>query len=198
MPRTEAANQQVREAQRAKILETARKVFARKGIGATMTDIATTAEISQGLAYRYFDSKEALYYELVEATAQYGLAVVQRVRAMPGTPGSKLEYVLINLFGNRIEIYEHYQLSFQALNDETTPEALRDLLRRQAEGLQDTMRDLVVEGQATGEIYAGDPDQLLIAILAYFEGISRTALRQNDQPNPHFPDPRIMLRMIKS
>jgi len=60
MPRTPEANQRIREAQRAKILESARSVFARKGMEATITDIAAEAQISLGLAYRYFADKEAI------------------------------------------------------------------------------------------------------------------------------------------
>ena len=54
MPRTPEANQRLREAQRTKILASARSVFARKGMEATITDIAAEAQISLGLAYRYF------------------------------------------------------------------------------------------------------------------------------------------------
>src|SRR5262245_10565427 len=59
MPRTEEANQRVREAQRAKILDGATAAIARKGWAATMADVAAAAEVSQGLAYRYFANKEA-------------------------------------------------------------------------------------------------------------------------------------------
>ena len=41
------------------------KVFARKGLRATITDIAKEAGVSQGLAYRYFPSKEAIFHTLL-------------------------------------------------------------------------------------------------------------------------------------
>ena len=198
MPRTAAANQHVRETQRAKILDAARKVFALKGTAATMSDIAAAAEISQGLAYRYFASKEALFHELVTQTAESGVANVQRVMDMPGTPGERLEFLLHVLFGNRPEIHEHYQLSFRTLNDEATPDVLRDLLRRQGQTLQDVLRQLIVEAQASGEVLAGDPDQLVIAVIACFEGVSRLALRRSERVEQHFPDASIILRMLKA
>ena len=68
MPRTPEANQRLREAQRTKILASARSVFARKGMEATITDIAAEAQISLGLAYRYFADKEAIFSELVKQT----------------------------------------------------------------------------------------------------------------------------------
>src|ERR1700676_4875211 len=68
MPRSEEVKQRMREEQRTKILEAASKVFARKGMAATMDDIAAEASISHGLAYRYFASKEAIFHTLVEQT----------------------------------------------------------------------------------------------------------------------------------
>ena len=76
MPRTTEANQRIREAQRAKILESARSVFARKGMEATITDIATEAQISIGLAYRYFADKEAIFSALVKQTIPAEFALV--------------------------------------------------------------------------------------------------------------------------
>src|SRR5258708_24544991 len=87
MPRTPEANQRIREAQRAKILESARSVFARKGMEATITDIAAEAQISLGLAYRYFADKEAIFSELVKQTVPDDSAEFQKLVEMPETPG---------------------------------------------------------------------------------------------------------------
>src|SRR6266487_4764236 len=74
MQRPDVMDKRPRETQRANILEAARRVFARKGKAATMADVAEAAGVSQGLAYRYFVSKEQIYRELVEqALEQEGL-----------------------------------------------------------------------------------------------------------------------------
>jgi hypothetical protein len=62
MPLTEAANQRIREAQRAKILRAAWKAFARKGRAMTMADVATAANVSYGLTYRYFASARRRFF----------------------------------------------------------------------------------------------------------------------------------------
>jgi len=59
-------NQQIREDQRSNILAAASRAFARKGPGTTIVDIANEAGISQGLAYRYFPSKEAIFTTLID------------------------------------------------------------------------------------------------------------------------------------
>ena len=101
MPRTEEANQRIREAQRAKILEAARNVFARHGLAATMAEVATEAGVSYGLAYRYFVNKEALFRALVEQSLQVNDTAFQRFEALPGTPGEHLERLITGLVTNR-------------------------------------------------------------------------------------------------
>ena len=54
------------------ILTGALKVFARKGYDkTTIADIARELGISQGLCYRYYESKEAIYNEELEEYANY-------------------------------------------------------------------------------------------------------------------------------
>ncbi len=65
---------------RALILKTALDLFAQKGYeAATMRDIAQEAGVSLGLAYRYFESKEALllvlYEQMSEETAAASAAL---------------------------------------------------------------------------------------------------------------------------
>jgi AcrR family transcriptional regulator len=80
------------ERTREKILETALTLFAEKGFTATtMRDIATRAECSLGLAYRYFESKEmmvlALYERLVSQLAE------EATRLEPGTLGERWQQI---------------------------------------------------------------------------------------------------------
>src|SRR5919205_3742109 len=97
MPRTPEANQRIREAQRAKILASARSVFARKGMEATITDIAAEAQISLGLAYRYFADKEAIFAELVKQTVPDDSTEFQKLVEMSGTPGERLAALISNI-----------------------------------------------------------------------------------------------------
>jgi AcrR family transcriptional regulator len=197
MPRTQAANQRIREEQRAKILDSARKVFARKGMAATMADVAAEASVSQGLAYRYFASKEALFHELVEQSVQSGIAGIQRIPQMPGTPGERLGFLVSMAWEGRREHPESYQLMYQVLSDEATSDNIRELIGRQGQIYQDMLRQLIVEGQAAGEVAAGDPDQLVIVFLACLDGLSRLALREPEWVKRHFPETEFILRIFK-
>src|SRR5258708_12390540 len=148
IPRTEEANQRIREEQRAKILDAARKVFARKGMAATMADVAAAAEVSQGLAYRYFASKEALFHVLVEQSVQSGIAGIQRIPQMPGTPRERLGFLVSAAWEGRREHPEIYQLMYQVLDDEATSDAIRELIRSQAHTYQNVLSHLILDVQA--------------------------------------------------
>jgi AcrR family transcriptional regulator len=199
MPRTTEANQRIREAQRAKILESARSVFARKGMEATITDIATEAQISIGLAYRYFADKEAIFSELVKQTIPADSAGFQRLLEMPGTPGERLAVLISSIVAARghREPLEAHQLLNHALHAEAMPDDVRELLGRRYQMLLDTMRQLIVEGQATGEVAPGDPDQLVAVVSACLDGLTRWAVRDPEQFRTYVPDAEIVLRLFK-
>jgi len=199
MPRTPEANQRLREAQRTKILASARSVFARKGMEATITDIAAEAQISLGLAYRYFADKEAIFSELVKQTVPDDSAGFQQLVQMPGTLGERLATLISSIVGARgqREPLEAHQLLHHALDADALPEEIRELLSKRYQMLLATMRQLIVEGQATGEVLPGDPDQLVAVMSACLDGLTRWALRDPEQFRTYVPDAQIVLRLFQ-
>jgi AcrR family transcriptional regulator len=199
MPRTPEANQRIREAQRAKILESARSVFARKGMEATIADIAAEAQISLGLAYRYFADKEAIFSELVKQTVPDDSAGFQQLVQMPGTSGERLATLISSIVvarGQR-EPLEVHQLLNHALEAGAMPDDMRERLGKRYQMLLATMRQLIVEGQAEGSVAPGDPDQLVAVMSACLDGLTRWALRDLEQFRTYVPDAQIVLRLFQ-
>ena len=102
MPRTQAANDEVREATREKLLEAAVRLFARQGYSATsIRALASEAGVALGLPYHYFPSKEAVLVALladgmadVEFTfeaARKGITAADFVRALLTSAGEVLK-----------------------------------------------------------------------------------------------------------
>ncbi|MGD0994434.1 MAG: TetR/AcrR family transcriptional regulator [Candidatus Bathyarchaeia archaeon] len=198
MPKTDEANQQIREEQRTKILSAAKKVFARKGKAATMADVAAEAGVSQGLAYRYFASKEEMLTTLVKQAAQDGGGPAARIREIQGTPGKRLALLVSYLLEDRREHPGFYQFFYQVLADDTMPNDLRQLVQSNGRVIQDIMRQLIVEGQASGEIAKDDPDQLMTALMACFDGlVKRTTWLDPEDAKKHFPEVKIIMRILK-
>ena len=83
-----ALSEQDKEERRADILAAAKRVFARKGYHATtIADIAKAAKVSYGSIYWYFDSKDALFHELMETEGQALRRHVHEALATP-SPGA--------------------------------------------------------------------------------------------------------------
>jgi AcrR family transcriptional regulator len=179
-----------------KILDGARRVFARRGLAATMADVAVSAGVSQGLAYRYFTNKDELFRALVEEgiRSSEGLSVLE----IPGTPGDRLDFLVSALLKGRREHPEFFQLLHHVLCDEATPADLPKLVERRGREFRETLRQLIVEGQITGEVAGDDPDQLVTVIAACLDGLSRFALSHPEQSRRHFPDAEIIMRMLRA
>jgi AcrR family transcriptional regulator len=197
VPRTEEAKQRIREQQRSKILEAARRVFARKGLAATVDDVAAEAGVSHGLAYRYFVNKEAIFYQLIVQALQEPSARVQQIQEMKATPGERLASLISLSVDSRRDHPEFYQLLGQVLSSEEALPDLRHLVLERRQLFQEGLRQLIVGGQLTGEVRATDPDQLVRAIFACLEGLTQWAIDDPEHYREHFPDPGIFLRMLK-
>src|SRR5208282_5068499 len=90
------------------------------------------------------------------------------------------------------------QIFSQALEDGTTPNELRQLVQRNGKIIQNIMRELIVEGQATGEIAKDDPDQLMVALMACISGLmKRATMLDPKDAQKYFPETKIILRMLK-
>lgn len=83
-----------RQQHRQEILAAALTLFAEKGFqNVSMQEIAAAAEFATGTLYKFFPSKEDLFFELLEATAEEGLGV-----AIPALDGPEDELVKLSRF----------------------------------------------------------------------------------------------------
>lgn len=77
--------QRLRQERRAQVQQVARGLFAERGYHETsIQDILDGAEIARGTFYQYFDSKRAIFAELVDEFLQGIQGVVTRVDLSPG------------------------------------------------------------------------------------------------------------------
>ena len=95
-----------------------------------MSEVAEEAGISQGLAYRYFPSKEAILTTLVRQMAESGGGAAVRLGKIPGSPGERLYPFISYVLESRREQPEFYQFLYQVLYDEKVPDELREVVSR--------------------------------------------------------------------
>jgi len=197
-PRTEEINQRIRDEQREKILTAARKVFAYKGFAATkMADIAAEAGVSYGLAYHYFANKEKIFSELVEKAMKGATAVMQEALEGPGTPWERIRWMVTQVLNGLQYQPEYAMLVLQALTAESAPEQLREQIQRQAVTQKKMICQLIVEGQAAGQVVQDDPGRLATVYDACISGLAFDILFDRDQYLANFPDVDSVLRILK-
>lgn len=165
MPRNKEANEKSRK-ETTQILEGAVTVFAAKGSSATMADIAAKAGVSQGLAYHYFKSKDEIFAILIKQTVEAGGGPAERISQVQGMPSNRLSLLITYILEGIRQTPGMSQIMHNVLEDETAPSDLKDLVLKNGKAIQDGMRQLIVEGQATGEIVKDDPDELRVTLLA--------------------------------
>ncbi len=84
-------HQQKTEIMRRKLLKSARRVFARDGFeAARIEEIATDAGHTRGAFYAHFNSKEDLFFALLEQQAYEHLAKIQRLLRNCHTPEDQI------------------------------------------------------------------------------------------------------------
>ncbi|HEX6484492.1 MAG TPA: TetR/AcrR family transcriptional regulator [Ktedonobacteraceae bacterium] len=197
-PRTEETNQHIREEQRERILEAAQKLFAHKGFTDTkMTDIAAAAKISYGLAYHYFANKEEIFTRLVEWAFKGTTNLLLRARQQPGTPWDRLHWLVTEILAGAQQEPEAFMVILQAFTNDTVPQEAREIARQQSEVSQATLKQLVQEGQAAGQVVAGDPDQLVTAFSWCLTGLALD-MSFLERPASPLPDADNVLRILKA
>ncbi|HLV98848.1 MAG TPA: TetR/AcrR family transcriptional regulator [Ktedonobacterales bacterium] len=201
MPRTEEANQRIRDERKEQVLQAAAGVFARRGLADTkIVDIAAAAGVSHGLAYRYFHTKEEVFAELVERSLNGVSRISEAALEQPGTPWEKLLWITRETLSGMYRRPEYTLVVLHALTNEAVPSEVRQLAMRQSEVMTRAIMRLIREGQATGQVVSGDPVQLAwlyqSCILGLAVGGNLTGLVPG-AAKPPLPDAEMVLRILK-
>ncbi|MCY8233116.1 TetR/AcrR family transcriptional regulator [Priestia endophytica] len=188
MPRQDQQNKQIRDERRAQILQAALRVFARRGmVAAKISDIAKEAELSHGLVYHYFKSKEEIFMTLVQKALDSSLDVIYCANEQVGTPLEKLRWMteqIMKSIDNGEEVLL-FLIMIQASTSDIVSEEVKEILtgERAVSPVMATI-PLIVEGQKGGEIKQGDPVQLAVTYYAFIQGLAINKIQWEVCPMP--------------
>lgn len=162
MPRTKEQNETIREATRVKIHLAAVKLFSQKGLIATsVQEIAETAQISHGLLYRHYKSKEDLFGALV-SEALDGLELTAQLFISDESPIDvlrKITETIIDDLTNEEEFLQYMMmLTHPFLMNYDFP-WMKDIVERDKLIFTQLAR-LIERGQSLGQFRHGDSMQL--------------------------------------
>src|SRR5580658_3455316 len=123
---------------REQLLDVALTLFAERGFNATtMDDTAEAAGVTKPLLYQHFDSKRALYLELVDAVARTMLEAIEKAVAAADGPRQQVEGGFAAYFQLVVTHPEAFNLLFGS-NVPNDPE-----LSRAVRKVQDTIAEAI-------------------------------------------------------
>lgn len=177
--------QEQRERRRQEILGEALKLFVRKGYAGTkIGDIAEAVGMSAGLMFHYFDSKEALYEELIRFGVEGPMGMVGAMASegdalafFEGAAAGILEYLRADP-----ATADMFVLMGNALMDDSVPESAKELLA--GYDVNTPTAEVVQRGQREGTIREGDPVALSVAFWCAIQGIAEQLAMDPSLPCP--------------
>lgn len=112
---------------RAKLVDVARQLFAKKGVeDTTMNDIAQASKKGRRALYTYFKSKEQIYMAVVESELEMLSTQMEKAASKPVSPDKKiLELIMTHLDAIKMVVYRNGTLRADFFRDIWRVEAMR-------------------------------------------------------------------------
>lgn len=194
MPRTKKAFDDMRESTRQKIETVALSLFARKGLSVTVDEIARAANISKGLLYNHYSSKDALIIELVQQATTISSQNFMNFTETEGTVVSKIKKItskMCQMFSDMPIGIDYFIFMVQVdMNRFLVPEEVRYSV--DIPNPIDSLAHIIVQGQIEGSVVSGDALQLSIIYWAAFQGLCCYAITGM----PLSLDPKMLSRIL--
>lgn len=164
------ARDEQKEQRRQLIISKALELFAKKGYSDTkIGDIAKAADMSVGLMFHYFESKEQLYAQLVQMGAE-GTNIPQQMNFE--NPLDYFETFLNTLFSYAKEqpwVFHMFVLMAQARRSEGIPPHIKETALK-INQIEESA-EIIKAGQQYGYFREGDPHLLSFTFWSSVQGI---------------------------
>ena len=150
---------------RAKLVDVARQLFAKKGVEATtMNDIAVASKKGRRTLYTYFKSKDQIYMAVVESELKMLSDTMDKVAKKPTVPDEKiLELITTHLDIIKMAVYRNGTLRADFFRDIWRVEAMRKYVDNNEIKL---FREVLREGKEQG-LFDIDNVEITADILHY-------------------------------
>lgn len=150
---------------RAKLVDVARQLFAKKGVEATtMNDIAVASKKGRRTLYTYFKSKDQIYMAVVESELKMLSDTMDKVAKKPTVPDEKiLELITTHLDIIKMAVYRNGTLCADFFRDIWRVEAMRKYFDNNEIKL---FREVLREGKEQG-LFDIDNVEITADILHY-------------------------------
>jgi TetR/AcrR family transcriptional regulator, transcriptional repressor of aconitase len=175
--------QQHVDARRESIVESATRLFARKGVaGATMAEIAAEAGISAGAIYRYFSSKEELLRGVFDDAMERNQEIFSQIEQQATSPLDALVQIGHTTWVNHTDrdaLICEIQMALSAARE---PEDFGVAVAEMYRFIREMLVRLIKKAQTAGEIDQDvDPETLAVILHSSTAGIQMMKLTPNQR-----------------
>ncbi len=150
---------------RQRLMEAAIRLFTNRGYAATsVREIVEMAGVTKPALYYHFESKEGIYLAILDDLVKVAEHVIAASRAVEGTARERIQGFLTHTF----EHFEKRRAEVRMINSvfwgpaQGVPPFDFDTFHGMFQGF---VREVVVEGIATGELRAADPEAVTLTIV---------------------------------
>ena len=167
--------------QRERILRAARHGFVRRGFqGASMADIAHSAEMSPGLIYRYFPSKTAIVHAIIDREMEEARLILDRLGSADDLVAAILEVFERWTRGGDDEM--NAALFLEMIAASARDEELAEVMRRADTVIRERLEEVLQRGSGARADAAAAPSARCRAAMlqCLIEGLLVRAVRQPD------------------
>lgn len=171
-PRGEELNEKMRNDAIDKISQSALEQFSSFGYhGTTMKQIMNHSNLSKGLLYHYFPSKQDLFLHLIKEALSISKKIWTDSLSIAGTAWQKIENLATELiktaFTEKNILY--YLIMVQAFTQGASIPGIPEFLMANMSHYE-LLPPLIIEAQNDGDIKDGDPELLFTTFNATFLG----------------------------
>lgn len=164
MPRSAEANQKIKQERKDRILAGALELFVRNGLSGTkISDVAKKTNISNGLVYHYFSSKEELFIGLIRLAFDRIIEACEFLESLDLEPHEKIKYAideLVKIIRSNPDACLYHVLVFQAATCDNIPDQAKKIIQEKHAKPYEMIAGIISNGQKLGTIRDGCAEDL--------------------------------------
>lgn len=166
-------------------------------VATKISDIAKEANLSHGLVYHYFQSKEEIFTLLVQRVMDSSVQIIEQAYLQAGTPFEKITWMTEQILHSLAEGQQIllFLIMIQASTSDAVPEEVKQLFTsKEFKSPVHCLIPLIMEGQQHHDIISENPLRLAVSYYAFIQGFAINKLQWAQCP---LPEVRSIMKIFK-